>query len=62
MGHFKIMNDGKEAESDQLMSPSQQEYQRVMSQNLNDGDIASNRIISFKSKAPSAPEGILICL
>ena len=40
----------------EMMSPSQVEYQRVMSENLN-GDRLSHRIISYKEKAPTAPEG-----
>jgi cell division cycle protein 20 (cofactor of APC complex) len=56
LGHFKIMNDGKTENAD-LLSPSQQQYQKVMSENLNGADIMSNKIISCKSKAPSAPEG-----
>lgn len=56
LGHFKIMNDGK-TENPDLLSPSQQEYQKVMSENLNGADIMSNKIISYKNKAPSAPEG-----
>jgi hypothetical protein len=56
LGHFKIMNDGKTENAD-LLSPSQQQYQKVMSENLNGADIMSNKIISYKSKAPSVPEG-----
>lgn len=56
LGHFKIMNDGK-ADNPELLSPSQQEFQKVMSENLNGADIMSNKIISYKNKAPNAPEG-----
>lgn len=51
------MNDGK-GENPELLSPSQQEFQKVMSENLNGADIMSNKIISYKNKAPNAPEGI----
>lgn len=56
LGHFKIMNDGK-GDNPELLSPSQKEFQKVMSENLNGADIMSNKIISYKNKAPSAPEG-----
>ena len=39
-----------------MLSPSQIEYQRLMSENLN-GDALSHRIMSYKDKAPTAPEG-----
>ena len=54
------MNDGKEDNAADLLSPSQKEYQKVMSENLNGTDIMSNKIISYKNKAPSAPEGITL--
>lgn len=58
LGHFKITTDSANSgEADNLLSPSQKEYQRVMSENLNGTDISSNKIISYKTKAPSAPEG-----
>ena len=43
--------------TDQVMlSPSQQEYQKIMNENLN-GEILTSKIISYKSKPPTAPEG-----
>ncbi|XP_041357187.1 cell division cycle protein 20 homolog [Gigantopelta aegis] len=55
MGHYKL---GVESDDDdQLLSPSQQEFQRVMNGNLN-GDILDSKIIAYKAKAPSAPEGL----
>lgn len=58
VSHFKLMQEAKgENEPQEMMSPSQVEYQRVMSENLN-GDRLSHRIISYKEKAPSAPEGM----
>ena len=38
------------------ISPTQQEYQRVMKENLN-GGAASCRILSYGNKPPKAPEG-----
>ncbi|KAL5016477.1 hypothetical protein ScPMuIL_006066 [Solemya velum] len=55
LGHFKIMNEGKD-NNQEMQSPSQQEYKRVMNENLN-GEAMDNKIISYKQKAPSAPEG-----
>lgn len=58
VGHFKLSRDA-EAEceaSQELLSPSQVEYQRLMSENLN-GDRLNHKIISYKEKAPGAPEG-----
>ena len=48
-----------ESEPQEMLSPSQVEYQRVMSENLN-GDRLSHRIMSYKEKAPSAPEGMAV--
>lgn len=60
LGHFKITTDSASGgETDNLLSPSQKEYQKVMSENLNGTDISSNKIISYKTKAPSAPEGTI---
>jgi indole-3-glycerol phosphate synthase len=42
--------------TDQASSISQQEKQRVMSENLNGGDLQTCRILEYKRKAPSAPE------
>lgn len=54
MGYFKIMNEHNEENED--VSLAQREYQKLMSDNLN-GDILQDRIISYKNKAPAAPEG-----
>ncbi|XP_046554597.1 cell division cycle protein 20 homolog [Haliotis rubra] len=55
LGHYKIVSEGK-PEDNELLSPTQQEYQRVMSDNLN-GELLNSKIIAYKSKAPQAPEG-----
>lgn len=58
LGHFKITTDSaSNSDADNLLSPSQKEYQKLMSENLNGTDISNNKIISYKTKAPSAPEG-----
>lgn len=57
LGHYKVMQEANpEPEDEEMMSPSKQEYQKVMNENLN-GDIANKKIISYKTKAPAAPEG-----
>jgi cell division cycle protein 20 (cofactor of APC complex) len=59
LGHYQIMqeaNQGQTTEDSEMMSPSKLEYQKVMSENLN-GDLNNKKIISYKAKAPSAPEG-----
>ncbi|XP_050400761.1 cell division cycle protein 20 homolog [Patella vulgata] len=56
LGHYKHMMEQKGPdESEALLSPSEKEYKRVMNENLN-GDLMSSKILSFKAKAPSAPE------
>ncbi|XP_061197226.1 cell division cycle protein 20 homolog [Saccostrea echinata] len=58
LGHFKLTSDSAStSEADNLLSPSQKEYQKIMSENLNGADISNNKIISYKTKAPGAPEG-----
>ncbi|KAK3090351.1 hypothetical protein FSP39_011110 [Pinctada imbricata] len=57
LGHFKIMNNTTDNKDDELLSPSQKEYQRVMAENLNGTDVMENKIISYKQKAPAAPDG-----
>jgi hypothetical protein len=57
VNHFKIATQS-DNDAQEMMSPSQVEYQRVMSENLN-GDRLSHRIMSYKDKAPTAPEGEL---
>ena len=49
-------NDAQNAD-DNMLSPSQREFQKVMSENLNGTDVMGNKIISYKQKAPAAPEG-----
>ncbi|XP_076440566.1 cell division cycle protein 20 homolog [Babylonia areolata] len=62
VSHFKMMQKAQgDGESQEMLSPSQAEYQRLMSENLN-GDRLSHRIMSYKEKAPSAPEGHQGCL
>ena len=45
-------------EDEEMMSPSKLEYRKVMGENLN-GDIQNKKIISYKTKAPAAPEGMI---
>lgn len=52
LGHFKI-NQGEESND----SPSKQELQRAMCENLHGNDITSQRILSYQKKVPTAPEG-----
>jgi len=42
--------------NDEMISPSKLEYQKVMSENLN-GELNNKKIISYKAKVPTAPEG-----
>lgn len=51
------MNAQAACDNAELMSPSKLESQKVMSENLN-GDLMNKKIISYKTKAPSAPEGM----
>ncbi|XP_023018286.2 cell division cycle 20 protein fzy [Leptinotarsa decemlineata] len=53
LAHYKLTQD----ENDQSDSPTRKELQRLMSENLRGGDINNQRILSYKNKAPSAPEG-----
>ncbi|XP_036371225.1 cell division cycle protein 20 homolog isoform X2 [Octopus sinensis] len=57
VGYYKIMNENlaKKDEAD-TRSPSQVQYQKIMNENLN-GEILSSKIISYKAKPPTAPEG-----
>jgi cell division cycle protein 20 (cofactor of APC complex) len=45
---------------DELTSPTQKETERVMSENLHGGDIKNMRILSYRSKAPGAPDVSLL--
>ena len=38
------------------MSPSKREYQRVMAENLQKPDLNTTRVLSYQSKAPTAPD------
>lgn len=55
LGHFKIMTSS--TEDPELLSPSQKEFQKVMSENLNGTDVAAGKVLSYQAKAPSAPAG-----
>ena len=39
-----------------MMSPSKREYQRVMAENLQKPDLNTTRVLSYQSKAPTAPD------
>jgi hypothetical protein len=41
---------------DELVSPTQKEMQRIMAENLHGGDIQNMRILSYRNKAPGAPD------
>ena len=59
LGHYKLMQEANpDPEDEELMSPSKLEYRKVMGENLN-GDIQNKKIISYKTKAPVAPEGMI---
>ncbi|KAI4460335.1 cell division cycle 20 cdc20 fizzy -related [Holotrichia oblita] len=51
LGHFKITQNEENA------SPSKQELQRVICENLHGNDIRTQKILSYQKKAPAAPEG-----
>ncbi|KAJ8952661.1 hypothetical protein NQ318_020976 [Aromia moschata] len=53
LAHYKLTQD----ENNKSDSPTHQELQRVMAENLHGADINNQRILSYKNKAPSAPEG-----
>jgi len=50
----------EELPDNELTSPSQKEIQRIMSENLHGGDVQSMRILSYRTKAPSAPDVSLL--
>lgn len=61
LGHYKLTT-GEDADNDEdgaaPLSPQKLEYQKKMSQNLNNGcDLADAKILSYTNKPPSAPEG-----
>ena len=47
-------------EDEELLSPSQREFRKAMNDNLN-GERLESKIISYKAKAPNAPEGLIHC-
>ncbi|XP_018571898.1 cell division cycle protein 20 homolog [Anoplophora glabripennis] len=53
LAHYKLTQD----ENNHSDSPTHQELQRVLSENLHGADINNQRILTYKNKAPSAPEG-----
>lgn len=53
LAHYKLTQDENEVEE----SPAKKELQRVMCENLHGTDITQQKILSYKNKAPSAPEG-----
>lgn len=53
LGHFKVNQQPVEEPT----SPSQQEMQRAMAENLHGRDISNTRILAFQNKAPAPPEG-----
>lgn len=57
LGHYKVNQE--EPPNDELTSPSQKQIQRIMSENLHGGDVQNMRILSYRTKAPSAPDGFL---
>ncbi|BFY99997.1 hypothetical protein BsWGS_03037 [Bradybaena similaris] len=55
--HYKLCTQAQvNEETWSMMSPSQQEYKQVMTENLN-GEVLQKKIISFNEKPPQAPEG-----
>lgn len=57
LAYYKVMSENAPT-TDETMSPSQQEYQKIMNENLN-GEILNSKIMSYKLKPPTAPEGHL---
>ena len=55
LNHYLLMRGDsmKDDDSQSMLSPSQVEYQRVMSDNLNGGDLSSQRILTYSEKSPS---------
>lgn len=53
LAHLKLTQD----ESNTADSPTHKGLQRAMSENLYGTDIANQRILAYKNKPPSAPEG-----
>lgn len=53
LAHLKLTQD----ESSKSESPTHKELQKAMSENLYGADISNQKILTYKNKAPSAPEG-----
>jgi cell division cycle protein 20 (cofactor of APC complex) len=54
LAHYKLNQDENTSSS-----PTRKELQRVMCENLHGGDIDSQKILSYRNKPPSAPEGFM---
>ena len=57
LGHFLLTNQKNEEDESTELNDVQKEYQQTMNENLN-GDALHNKIISYRPKPPTAPEGI----
>ncbi|XP_014673332.1 PREDICTED: cell division cycle protein 20 homolog [Priapulus caudatus] len=58
LAHYLIANNKEEDKADaEALSPTKREFQRAMSENLNGGMDVSARIVAYRSRPPSAPEG-----
>lgn len=55
LAHYKVTQTDKENST--KVDYEQQEYQRVMSENLNGGDISKTRIIHYNNRPPVASDG-----
>lgn len=53
LAHYKL-SQNENCEND---DPEHKDAQRIMSENLHGTDLTNQRILSYKNKAPSAPEG-----
>jgi len=56
LSHFKIVRESLTENEREMMSPSKREYQRVMAENLQKPDLNTTRVLSYQSKAPTAPD------
>jgi cell division cycle protein 20 (cofactor of APC complex) len=50
------VNQEQPPDDDLTTTPSQKEIQRFMAENLHGGDIKNMRILSYRNKAPGAPD------
>ena len=57
LGHYLLTNQKVDENDASAKSDPQKEYQQAMNENLN-GDAMQNKIISYRPKPPSAPEGM----